>query len=137
MGMSHDLGLTKSQYYNCLMMFCKFSVPASVIEPTFLPNSNLLDSDIGYIVFMLPGNIGLRVLPPHYVLGGSALLFGAFLTSMAGAQGYETAISMRILIGSAQAFIQGLGLYASMWYKRDEVATRGGESTKTKVKQLK
>lgn len=79
---------------------------------------------------MLPGNVGLRVLPPHCVLGGSALLFGAFLTAMAGAQGYETAISMRILIGSAQAFIQGLGLYCSMWYKRDEVATRGGECSK-------
>lgn len=86
---------------------------------------------------MLPGNVVLRVFPPHYVLGGSALLFGAFLTAMAGAQGYETAISMRILIGSAQAFIQGLGLYASMWYKRDEVATRGGESSEKKVQQPK
>jgi len=80
---------------------------------------------------MFPANIGLRMfperLPPHYILGGSALLFGGFLAAMSGAQGYATALSMRILIGSSQAFIQGLGLYSSMWYKRDEVATRGGE----------
>lgn len=77
---------------------------------------------------MFPGNIGLRILPPHYILGGCALLFGSFLTGMSGTKGYETALAMRILLGATQAFIQGLGLYASMWYKRDEVATRGGES---------
>ena len=74
---------------------------------------------------MLPGNLGLRVLPPNYILGGTALLFGTFLTVMSSAHTYGTAIAMRILIGAAQAFIQGLGLYTSMWYKRDEVATRG------------
>lgn len=79
---------------------------------------------------MLPANVGLRLfpeLPPHYILGGSALVFGGVLTAMSAAQGYATALSMRVLIGSSQAFIQGLGLYASMWYRRDEVATRGGE----------
>ncbi|KAK5044952.1 hypothetical protein LTR84_010324 [Exophiala bonariae] len=101
MGMSKDLGITNAQYYNCLMMFY-----------------------IGYIVFMFPGNIGLRILPPHYILGGCALLFGAFLTAMSSAQGYETVLAMRVLLGATQAFIQGLGLYCSMWYKRDEVATR-------------
>ncbi|KIX04968.1 uncharacterized protein Z518_05840 [Rhinocladiella mackenziei CBS 650.93] len=101
MGLSKDLHLTGNEYYNCLMMFY-----------------------VGYILFMLPGNIGLRVLPPHYILGGSALLFGTFLTASSCAHGYATVLSMRVLLGAVQAFIQGLGLYVTMWYKRDEVATR-------------
>ena len=77
---------------------------------------------------MLPGNISLKVFPPHYILGGSALLFGTFLSAASGARGYGTIISMRVLIGAVQAFIQGLGLYVTIWYRRDEVATRGGMS---------
>ncbi len=76
---------------------------------------------------MLPGNIFLRSLTPHRQLGGSALIFGTLLCGMAAAQNYAAVLALRILLGAAQAFIQGLGLYTSIWYKRDEVATRGGK----------
>jgi hypothetical protein len=76
---------------------------------------------------MLPGNIFLRTLRPHRQLGAAVLIFGALLCGMSAAKNYQTVLALRILIGAAQAFIQGLGLYTSVWYKRDEVATRGGK----------
>ncbi len=83
---------------------------------------------VGYIVFMLPGNLCLRF--PHVsapvLIGGSVLLFGAFCTALGGSQNYETVLALRIFVGASQAFIQGLGLYLSFWYKRDELATRSG-----------
>ncbi|KAH8805236.1 retrograde regulation protein 2 [Xylogone sp. PMI_703] len=72
---------------------------------------------VGYIILMLPGNICLRYVLPHMQLGGIAC--------MAAAHNYHTILALRILVGAAQAFIQGLGLYVTLWYKRDEVATRG------------
>lgn len=81
--------------------------------------------DIGYIVFMLPGNICLRYVLPHMQLGGCIITFGLLVTCMAAAQNYETMLALRVLVGASQAFIQGLGLYVSLWYKRDELATRG------------
>jgi hypothetical protein len=77
---------------------------------------------------MLPGNICLRYVLPHMQLGGSVITFGILVTCMAAARNYQTILALRILIGAAQAFIQGLGLYVTLWYKRDEVATRGGKS---------
>ncbi|KEF59000.1 uncharacterized protein A1O9_03843 [Exophiala aquamarina CBS 119918] len=44
---------------------------------------------------------------------------------MSAAQNFGTALSLRILLGSAQSFVQGISLYSSLWYKRDEIATRG------------
>jgi hypothetical protein len=78
---------------------------------------------------MLPGNICLRYVLPHIQLGGSVITFGVLVACMAAAQNYQTILALRILIGAAQAFIQGLGLYVTLWYKRDEVATRGGKSS--------
>ncbi|KAJ9603715.1 hypothetical protein H2200_011901 [Cladophialophora chaetospira] len=102
LGMQADLGLTSHQFYNILSLFF-----------------------IGYLVFILPGNLLLRLLTPPIVLGGTALAFGAILIGMSGAQNYSTVLALRILLGSAQAFMQGLSLYSSLWYKRDEIATRG------------
>jgi hypothetical protein len=119
--MSKDLGLTANQYYNCLMMFCEFSAQSAAASPNAPPV-------VGYIIFMFPGNIGLKVIRPNIILGGACLLFGAFLVSTSAAQNYATVLSMRILLGATQAFIQGLGLYVTIWYRRDEVATRSGKS---------
>ncbi len=52
-------------------------------------------------------------------------MFGGFVAIMGAAENYATVVALRILIGFAQAFIQGTGLYGSLWWKRDEVATRG------------
>lgn len=76
---------------------------------------------------MLPGNICLRYVMPHMQLGGSVITFGVLVACMAAAQNYHTILALRILVGASQAFIQGLGLYVTLWYKRDEVATRGGK----------
>ncbi|KAL6249573.1 hypothetical protein RBB50_003426 [Rhinocladiella similis] len=100
-GFSKDLHLTPNQYYNCLMMFY-----------------------VGYTLFAWPGNIGLKYARPSRIFGCCALLFGAFLVAMAGSHNYATPLAMRILIGSSQAFMQGVGLYVTQWYKRDELATR-------------
>ncbi|KIW39102.1 uncharacterized protein PV06_08913 [Exophiala oligosperma] len=100
-GFSKDLHLTANQYYNCLMMFF-----------------------VGYTLFAWPGNIGLKYVRPSWMFGCCSLLFGGFLVAMAGSHNYATPLALRILIGSAQAFMQGVGLYVTQWYKRDEIATR-------------
>ncbi|KAF1817566.1 MFS general substrate transporter [Eremomyces bilateralis CBS 781.70] len=102
LGMQKDLNLSTKQWGNCLSLFY-----------------------IGYMIFMLPGNILLRKLTPHRQLGACAIVFGAFLLGMSGAANYATVLTLRIFIGASQAFIQGLSLYSTLWYKRDEVATRG------------
>ena len=79
------------------------------------------------MVFMLPGNILIRKILPHYQLGGTALLFGAFVLAMSAAQNYATIAGLRVLVGASQALIQGISIYTSLWYKRDEVGTRGGK----------
>ncbi|KAF2168681.1 hypothetical protein M409DRAFT_36326 [Zasmidium cellare ATCC 36951] len=100
-GMQNDLGLSGDQWKNCLSMFF-----------------------VGYIIFMLPGNILIKVLRPNRHLGGTALLFGALLAAMSAASNYATVVALRLLIGAAQAFLQGISIYCSLWYKRDEFATR-------------
>lgn len=76
--------------------------------------------------FMLPGNILLGRVTPHILLGGIIITFGVLLCGMSAAPNYQTVLALRILIGSSQAFIQGVGLYNSLWYRRDEVATPAG-----------
>ena len=76
---------------------------------------------------MLPANILLRYIPPNLQLGGSVLIFGAIVTGLGGAQNYATVLALRILIGTSQSFIQGLSLYTSLWFTRDEVAGIAGE----------
>lgn len=55
------------------------------------------------------------------------MCFGIFLTGMSAAQTYGTVLATRILIGAAQAFVQGIGMYSSLWYTRTELAIRGGK----------
>ncbi|KAL7901868.1 MFS general substrate transporter [Trichoderma sp. SZMC 28014] len=102
LGMKIDLGLTQYQWSTCLSMFF-----------------------VGYIILLLPGNVLLGKLRPNLQLGGTALAFGALLAIMSAAQNYATVLSLRVLIGGTQAFMQGLSVYFTLWYKRDELATRG------------
>lgn len=73
----------------------------------------------------------LGKLRPNLQLGGTALAFGALLAIMSAAQNYATVLSLRVLIGGTQAFMQGLSVYFTLWYKRDELATRGGMKTES------
>lgn len=43
---------------------------------------------------------------------------------MAAAKNAATVLALRILFGFASTFLQALTLYTSLWYKRDELATR-------------
>jgi len=81
---------------------------------------------VGYIICMIPSNIMLRVIPPHMFFGVPVILFGVFACAMASARSYGAVLTIRILIGGCQSFVQSLSTYASLWYKRDEVATRAG-----------
>lgn len=47
---------------------------------------------------------------------------------MAAAKNAGGILALRILFGFVSAFLQALSLYTSMWYKRNELATRTGEN---------
>ncbi|KAK4893997.1 hypothetical protein LTR27_007803 [Elasticomyces elasticus] len=79
---------------------------------------------VGYIVFMLPGNLLTRPFTPQRTIGGSVIVFGAVVIGLSAAKNYATVLSLRVLIGLAQAVIQGQSVYTSTWYKRDELASR-------------
>ncbi|CAK7205473.1 hypothetical protein SEUCBS139899_008248 [Sporothrix eucalyptigena] len=102
LGLTTELHMTDDQYSNAAQLFF-----------------------VGYTVFMLPGNVFLRTVPPNYLIGVSIVVFGTILCGMSAAQSYGAVLATRILIGAAQAMVQGTGLYASLWYKRNEAATRG------------
>ncbi|KAF3935635.1 hypothetical protein ABW19_dt0205471 [Dactylella cylindrospora] len=74
---------------------------------------------------MIPANIVLRTIEPYMVFGIAIIAFGSFLCGMGEAKNYGTVLAMRMLIGAGQAFVQGTGMYMSLWYKRNELATRG------------
>ncbi|RDW65994.1 hypothetical protein BP6252_09629 [Coleophoma cylindrospora] len=101
MGMQEDLHLSDEQYFNCLTMFF-----------------------VGYMVFMLPANLAMRIIGPPRQLGLAVIFFGVCGTCLAAAKNYATVIGLRVLIGTGEAFVQVGLLYFSFWYKRNEVATR-------------
>ncbi|KUJ17697.1 MFS general substrate transporter [Mollisia scopiformis] len=101
MGMQTDLALSDEQFFNCLMVFF-----------------------VGYMVFMLPANLGMRVIGPPRQLGAAVIFFGVCGTCLSAVKSYGAVIGLRILIGMGEAFVQVGLLYFSFWYKRDEVATR-------------
>ncbi|KAF3934705.1 hypothetical protein ABW20_dc0105747 [Dactylellina cionopaga] len=79
---------------------------------------------VGYVIFMIPGNIILRNVEPYLIFGFAIVSFGSFLCGMGAAKNYATILVLRIFIGGAQAFVQGIGLSLSLWYKRKEIAFR-------------
>ncbi|KAK5381971.1 hypothetical protein LTR20_007951 [Exophiala xenobiotica] len=103
MGLQKDLDMTGDQFYNCLSMFF-----------------------VGYIIFLFPANLTSRIFRPNRSVGGAAICFGAILCGMAEARNYATVLALRIMLGCAQAYVQFLTVYISLWYKRDEVAFRTG-----------
>lgn len=55
------------------------------------------------------------------------ILFATLSCSMAAAKNAGTVLALRIIFGFVSTFLQALSLYTSMWYKRNEMATRSGE----------
>lgn len=83
-------------------------------------------ADVGYVICMLPANIIQRKISPHFIVGTSCLLFGLFVACMAAAHSYGAMLGLRILVGFSQAFIQGMTVYLSLWFRRDEIAGVAG-----------
>lgn len=84
---------------------------------------------------MIPANIFLRAIGPHRQLGTAVTAFGVMICCLSAAKSSGTVLGIRILVGCFQAFIQGVGVYQSFWYKRNEVATRAGKLFNT-IKML-
>lgn len=79
---------------------------------------------------MLPANVFLRWVRPYYLVGGAIVCFGTLVCGMSAAETYGALLATRILIGAAQAFVQGIGMYSSLWYTRRELAIRGCKSSR-------
>ena len=79
------------------------------------------------MTFMLAGNLALRALGPDKTIAGACIFFGAVVCALSQAKNYATVMGLRVLIGVGEAFIQGGGLYLSMWYSRHELGTRACE----------
>ncbi|KAF3402848.1 High-affinity nicotinic acid transporter [Talaromyces pinophilus] len=101
-GMSDQLSVTPQQLSNCVAFFF-----------------------IGYIVFQLPGQLFIRQLQPQNQLGLAMIVWGTMTTILCKATDWKYIAVVRVLIGSAEAFLQAGPLYLTFWYKREELATRG------------
>lgn len=84
---------------------------------------------VGYMVFILPANIGMRVIGPPRQIGLAVIFFGICGTCLSAVHGYGPILGLRLLIGLGEALVQVGLLYFSFWYKRDEVATRAGKKS--------
>lgn len=82
--------------------------------------------DVGYVIFMLPAVVFIRHLKANRQIGGCCIAFAVLSTCMAASKNAATILALRFFIGVASVFLQGISVYTSMWYKRDEIATRGG-----------
>lgn len=80
------------------------------------------------MVFILPANIGMRIIGPPLQLGLAVIFFGVCGTCISTVHNYSLVLGLRLLIGLGEAFVQVGLLYFSFWYKRDEVATRAGRT---------
>lgn len=127
MSFAEDTHLTSKQFYNCLTIFCTvFSPPSELLRPYFLTKL----ADVGYLTCMLPGNLALRAWGPNRTIGGACVFFGAIVCGLSQAKNYGSVMALRVLVGCGEAFIQGGGLYLSLWYSRHELATRAGMFSK-------
>ncbi|KAJ8103705.1 putative pantothenate transporter [Lipomyces tetrasporus] len=80
---------------------------------------------IGYIVCQIPGNILMRAIGPNVQLGGAMIGWGLATTVMCEAKNWQAIAGLRVLIGAIEAFLQAGPLYLTLWYRREELATRG------------
>ncbi|KAL1962679.1 hypothetical protein VTN77DRAFT_9313 [Rasamsonia byssochlamydoides] len=101
-GMTTDLGLTPQMLSHCVALFY-----------------------VGYILFMLPAAIFMRKITPPRQLALALMGWGAFTAMISLAKSYATVVGLRVLVGTAEAFVNAAPLYLSLWYKRDELAFRG------------
>ena len=75
----------------------------------------------------LPAALLMRLTSPRFVFGGALVLFGVCATCMSVAGGYAGLMVLRTLLGVGEATSTLAFLYASYWYRPDELALRNGE----------
>ena len=76
-------------------------------------------------MFNIPGNIVITKFPPNYVIAAGALIWGIAATTQAGAHNFASILVCRLFIGLGEAgFGVAVSVYYSIWYRRDEVASR-------------
>lgn len=78
------------------------------------------------MVFELPAALSLRIFQPPHVYGIAIALFGAFACCLSIARTYAVVMVLRLLIGIGEAVVQTGFVYLSLWYLKDELATRYG-----------
>ncbi|OAA60323.1 Major facilitator superfamily domain, general substrate transporter [Niveomyces insectorum RCEF 264] len=103
MGFQTDLHISSSDFYDAVSLYY-----------------------VGYALCILPANLLVRILRADRQIGGCVIIFATLSCCMAAAKNAGGVLALRIIFGFASAFLQGLGLYTSMWYKRNELATRTG-----------
>ncbi|KAK5994137.1 High-affinity nicotinic acid transporter-like protein [Cladobotryum mycophilum] len=103
MGFQKDLHMSDGQFYNAVSL-CY----------------------VGYVICIIPANLSIRFFKAHRQIGGCVILFATLSCCMAAAKNAASVLSLRILFGFVSTFLQALTLYTSLWYRRNELATRSG-----------
>ncbi|OKL55581.1 hypothetical protein UA08_09178 [Talaromyces atroroseus] len=101
-GMNDELHITAHQLSQCVAFFY-----------------------IGYIVCQIPGNLFMRMIGPNIQLGCAMIGWGLGTTLLCEAKNWQSIAGIRVMIGAIEAFIQAGPLYLTLWYRREELATRG------------
>ncbi|PYH99394.1 MFS general substrate transporter [Aspergillus ellipticus CBS 707.79] len=97
-GMAADLDMTGDQYLTGLTLYF-----------------------IGYVLFEIPCNIGLKRTTPRIWLPTLVLVWGVVATLLGVVQNYAGYITSRTALGIAESgLFPGVVFYLSMWYKRNE-----------------
>ncbi|ORY96884.1 major facilitator superfamily transporter [Syncephalastrum racemosum] len=101
-GLEEDLGLVGNEFYNALSIFF-----------------------VGYVMFQIPSNIGLKIFTPSLWFGFAALAWGACSTSMAATRNYAGLMATRTFLGISESFMAPcLPVYLSFWYMPNELGSR-------------
>lgn len=61
---------------------------------------------------------------PGHQFGLATISFGVLATSIAAVKSYGSLITVRLLLGLTEAFVQVGFVYLSLWYTRNEIALR-------------
>lgn len=78
------------------------------------------------MVFELPATLSLRFFQPPHVYGIAIALFGVSACCLTIARTYAAVMVLRLLIGLGEAVVQTGFIFLSLWYLKDELATRYG-----------
>lgn len=100
-GLTEDLHLSNQQYSNVASVFYA-----------------------GYLAFQLPSTLLIRKITPPVQFFLCAMLWGLFTTCTVAVKSYGSLITLRILVGAAEALLQGGLYFVSIMYKPRELGLR-------------